>query len=116
VLEPTSESWPLAQKVEGRKKKKFKKNGNCPTGPSVNRRPAGDRWSGSGHPAATATRPRPLVTGSPTTRGRHPRVDTCACGTIHIFLKFFNLKNNNFGSLGDGPGLLGEWVYSTPIF
>jgi hypothetical protein len=27
VLEPTSKSWPLAQKVEGRKEKKFKKMG-----------------------------------------------------------------------------------------
>jgi hypothetical protein len=31
--------------VEGRKKKKFKKNGNCPTGAGVDPRPAGDRWS-----------------------------------------------------------------------
>jgi hypothetical protein len=43
VLEPTNKSWPLAQKVEGRKKKNFKKNGNCPTGPGVDPRPVGDR-------------------------------------------------------------------------
>jgi hypothetical protein len=47
---------------------------------------------------------------------RQPRVDTCAYGTIHISLKFFYLKKRIFGSLGDGPGLLGEWVYNTPIF
>jgi hypothetical protein len=45
VLEPTNKSWPLAQKVEGRKKKHFKKNGNCPKGSGVDPRPAGDRWS-----------------------------------------------------------------------
>jgi hypothetical protein len=44
VLEPTSQSWPLAQKVEGRNKKKFKKNGNCPTGAGVDPRLVGDRW------------------------------------------------------------------------
>jgi hypothetical protein len=31
--------------VEGRKKKNFKKNGNCPIGAGVDPRPAGDRWS-----------------------------------------------------------------------
>jgi hypothetical protein len=52
-------------KVEGRKKKNFKKNGNCPTGADVDPRPVGDR--------------RPAV-------ARRPRVDTCACGTVQIFL------------------------------
>jgi hypothetical protein len=43
VLEPTSKSWPLAQKVESRKKFFFEKNGVSPIGIGVNLRPAGDR-------------------------------------------------------------------------
>jgi hypothetical protein len=31
---------------------------------------------------------------------RRPRVDTCACGTVHIFLKFFYLKKKNFWKFG----------------
>jgi hypothetical protein len=31
---------------------------------------------------------------------RRPRVDTCACGTIQIFLKFFYLKKKNFWKFG----------------
>jgi hypothetical protein len=31
-------------------------------------------------------------------------------------LNFFYLIYFNFGSLGNGPWPLGEWVYSTPIF
>jgi hypothetical protein len=34
--------------MEGRKKKKFNKNGNNPTGPGVDPRLAGDRWSPAG--------------------------------------------------------------------
>jgi hypothetical protein len=40
------------------------------------------------------------------TRGRRPavarrlRVDTCACGTVQIFLKFFYLKKKNFWKFG----------------
>jgi hypothetical protein len=76
VLQPMRKSWPLAQKVEGRKKKKFKKNGNSPTGPDVNPRPAGDCWSlaGSGSPGSR----RPAVrTWSPDRRSsgsRRPEV------------------------------------------
>jgi hypothetical protein len=33
------------QKVEGKKKKKFKKNGNSLTGPSFDQWLAGDYWS-----------------------------------------------------------------------
>jgi hypothetical protein len=33
-----------------------------------------------------------------------------------FFEKNLFLKKRIFGGLGDGPGLLGEWVYSTPIF
>jgi hypothetical protein len=29
-----------------------------------------------------------------------PRVDTCACGTVQIFLKFFYLKKKNFWKFG----------------
>jgi hypothetical protein len=63
VLEPTSKSWPLAQKVEGRKKFFFKRNGNCPKGTSVDPWPTGDRWSSAGGR-------RPLVAGMPETSGR----------------------------------------------
>jgi hypothetical protein len=86
VLEPTSKSWPLVQKVEGRKKKKFKKNGNSLTGAGVDPWLAGDRGS----------TPAPI-------------------GLFQIFLIVFIIKKRIFGSLGNGPGLLREWVYSTPI-
>jgi hypothetical protein len=33
-----------------------------------------------------------------------------------MFLKFFNFLIFFFGSIGNGPGLLEEWVYNTPIF
>jgi hypothetical protein len=77
VLEPTSKSWPLAQKVEGMKKKKFKKNGNSPTSPCVNLRPAGDRWSLAGPRPPTGGR-RPLAAqGRPATSGRPPVAGWC---------------------------------------
>jgi hypothetical protein len=31
---------------------------------------------------------------------RWPRVDTCACGIVQIFLKFFYLKKKNFWKFG----------------
>jgi hypothetical protein len=34
--------------MEGKKKKKFKKNGNNPIGPGINPWPASDRWSPAG--------------------------------------------------------------------
>jgi hypothetical protein len=60
VLEPTSKSWPLAQKVEGRKKKKFKKNGKCPTGAGVDPRPAtsGRRTASNQRSPPTGRRPK----------------------------------------------------------
>jgi hypothetical protein len=81
VLEPTSKSWPLAQKVEGRKKNIFKKNGNCLTSASVDSWLAGDRWSlvGPGPPIA---RRRPTV-------ARRLRVDTCTYQAIPNFFKYF---------------------------
>jgi hypothetical protein len=45
VLEPTSKSWPLAQKEEGRKKKISRKMGTARQGSGVNSRPAADYWS-----------------------------------------------------------------------
>jgi hypothetical protein len=54
VLEPTNKSWPLAQKVEGRKKKNFKKNGNCPKGSGVDPWPAGDQQSPAGRGSTPA--------------------------------------------------------------
>jgi hypothetical protein len=45
------------------------------------------------------------------TAGRHLRLWDSS-----NFFEIFILKKRTFGSLGDGPGLLREWVYSTPIF
>jgi hypothetical protein len=44
--------------------------------------------------------------------GRH----LCLWDSSHFFEIYLFKKKRIFGSLGDGPGLLGEWVYSTPIF
>jgi hypothetical protein len=38
------------------------------------------------------------------------------CRAIPIFLKKIYVFEKKIGSLGNGPRLLGEWVYSTPIF
>jgi hypothetical protein len=75
VLEPTSKSRPLEQKVEGRKKKHFKKNGNCPTGAGVDPRwTAGDQRSGPG--------------GRPPAAGRHLRLwDSSNFFEIFLFKK-----------------------------
>jgi hypothetical protein len=80
--------------VEGRKKKNFNKNGNSPAGP----RPAGDRWSPAS-PGPPATGRRLYLLGCP-----------------NFFEIFLFKKIYIFGSLGNGPGLLEEWVYSAPIF
>jgi hypothetical protein len=45
--------------VEGRKKKKFNKNGNSPTSPGVDPWPAGDRWSPVQVWPTTSDRPPP---------------------------------------------------------
>jgi hypothetical protein len=42
---------------------------------------------------------RPVAGGRPLVAG-WLRVDTCACGTVQSFLKFFYLKNNNFWKFG----------------
>jgi hypothetical protein len=63
--------------VEGRKKKKFKKNGNIPTNPGIDLRPVGDRWSQAGF-------------------GSTP-------GLVELFLfflKFFYLEKKNFWKFG----------------
>jgi hypothetical protein len=78
--------------VEGRKKKKFKKNGNSLTGLGVDPRPVGDRWS-----PAMGRRPR---TGRRPAVARQSRVDTCACQSVHIFLKYFYLKKKNSWKFG----------------
>jgi hypothetical protein len=75
-------------KSGGQGEKKFKKNGYSPTGWGVN----------------------------PRSPARPPRVDASAYRAVPSFLKFFYLKKRIFGSSGNGPVLLGEWVYSTPIF
>jgi hypothetical protein len=59
--------------MEGRKKKKFKKNGNCPTGPGIDRRPA--------------------TSGRPPAAGRHLRLwDSSHFFEIFLFKKFFFWK------------------------
>jgi hypothetical protein len=82
VLEPTNKIWPHVQKIKGRKKKIYKRNG-----------------------ASQAS-----------TRGRQATAGRCLdlLGWFHffeIFLFYFI-----FGSVGNGPELLREWVYSAPIF
>jgi hypothetical protein len=79
------------QKMKCKKKKKFKKNGDSSIGPGVDPRLASDRWSPGGLGPPTVGRPSP-------------------CRVVHIFLNFF------LRILGNGPRLLGEWVYSTPFF
>jgi hypothetical protein len=44
-------------KSGGQEEKKFKKNGNNSTGPGVNPRPAGDRWSPAGNQQSGPSRP-----------------------------------------------------------
>jgi hypothetical protein len=55
--------------------------------------------------------------GLPATSGRLPaagqRLDLW--DYFHFFEIFLFKKKRIFGSLEDGPGLLGEWVYSSPI-
>jgi hypothetical protein len=68
VLEPTSKSWSLPQKVEGRKKK-IQKKGAGWSCPGIDPRPAGDRWLPPGPGPKTGGR-RPLVAGLPVTNGR----------------------------------------------
>jgi hypothetical protein len=86
VLQPMRKSWPIAQKVEGRKKKKFKKNGYSPTGWGINPRLAGDRWS-------------PAGPGPPTSR-RRPQVDASTCRVVPSFLKKNYLKKNKIWKFG----------------
>jgi hypothetical protein len=42
---------------------------------------------------------RPTAGGRPAVT-RRPRIDTCACGTVQIFLKFFYLKKKIFWKFG----------------
>jgi hypothetical protein len=63
--------------MKGRKKKKFKKNRNSPTGAGVNPRSPDRR------------RCQPVV-------ARQPRVNTCACQVVPNFFNFFKFKKNFF--------------------
>jgi hypothetical protein len=67
------------QKVEGRKKKKFNKNGNNPTGPGVDPRPASDH--------RLVAQDRPATSGRPPATGR--RLDLSGCPN---FFEFFFFK------------------------
>jgi hypothetical protein len=91
VVQPMRKSWPLAQKVEGRKKKKFKKNGNSLTSLGVNPRPAGDHWSPGSRRSKAGRRP---------TVARQPRVDAWTCPAVPNFLNFFYFKKMNFWKFG----------------
>jgi hypothetical protein len=88
VLEPTSKIWPLAQKVEGRRKK-FIKKGGCLAYPGVDLQPAGDHWS-------------------PASPGRGH--------TTPFFLNFFILKLLFFGSLGEWARAFGRKSVQHPHF
>jgi hypothetical protein len=89
VLEPTSKSWPLVEGME-KKWRAWKKNSKKKDSLPLSRHhPRASRW--------------PAV-------ARQLWVDTWTGPDYPFFLNFF------FGSLGNGPGLLGEWVYNNPIF
>jgi hypothetical protein len=68
VLEPSSKSWLLAQKVEVKRKKKKEKKGLSTPCPGVDLWPATDCWSSAGL-GATTWDWRPLVAGQPATSG-----------------------------------------------
>jgi hypothetical protein len=101
--------------VEGRKKKKFNKNGSSPAGPGVDPRLVGDRWSLAGPGPPTCGR-RLLVAGMPTTSGRD-LVDACTYWAVPIFLKFFNLKKNEFLEVWEmGQGFWKNGCTAPPFF
>jgi hypothetical protein len=131
---------PTCTKSGGWEEKKFKKNGNCPTGPGADLRlvasprpPTGGRqplvgaWSHGHDWAPTVGRRHRGNQRSPPT-GRRPkasrrlvvarrlRVDTCTYGTIHIFLKFFNLKKKNFWKFGRWAWAFGRMGVQHPHF
>jgi hypothetical protein len=69
----------------------------------------------SGRPLVTSRTSHP-ATGQRPAVARQPRVSLTVCGTPN-FLQFFNyFFDFCFGSVENGPRLLGEWVYNTPIF
>jgi hypothetical protein len=47
---------------------------------------------------------------------RRPRVNTCTCGIVHIFLKFFNLKEMNFWKFGRWARAFGRMGVQHPHF
>jgi hypothetical protein len=132
--------------VEGRKKKKFNKNGNSPAGPGVDPWPAGDRWSPAS-PRPPTCRRRLLVAELPATSGRdlvarprpgsdrwsppagrqpragqrpavacRPRVDAWTCWAIPIFLKFFYFLKMNFWKFGKWAKAFGRMGVQRPHF
>jgi hypothetical protein len=87
------------------------------------RRPAVGAWSPGSDRAPTAgcrqfgarksvAQIRPATSGRPLAAGRHLRL----WGSSNFFEIFLFKKKRIFGSLGDGPGLLREWVNNTSIF
>jgi hypothetical protein len=104
VLQPMRKSWPLAQKVEGRKKKNFNKNRNSPTGPSVDLRPAGNLWSPAQGQLATS--------GRPPAAGRH--LDLLDCP--NFFEIFLFLKNEFLEVREMGQGFWKNGCTAPPFF
>jgi hypothetical protein len=80
-------------KIGGQEEKKFKKKGTELDGSCIDLQPAGDQRSSAGQGWTLDL------------SGFVP--------SFEIFEIFFEIF---FGSLGNGPRLLGEWLYSTPIF
>jgi hypothetical protein len=92
------------QKRGGRKKKKFKKNGNNPTGPGVDPRPVGDCWS--------AAQVRPVTSGRPPAAGRHLRLSGCP-----NFSEIFLFKKNEFLEVWEmGQGFWENGCTAPPFF
>jgi hypothetical protein len=79
--------------VESRKKKNFNKNGNSPASPGVDPR---------------------LALGRQLAVARRPRVDTCACQAVPIFLKFFYFKKMNFWKFGKWARAFGRMGVQHP--
>jgi hypothetical protein len=94
---------------------------------TTSRRAAGDQRLEPGRPVMTG--PRQLVAGIPATSGHRltvggprsvgdqwsPAGRGSTPAPVRLFQIFLIKKRRIFGSLGNGLGLLREWVYNTPI-
>jgi hypothetical protein len=118
VLEPTSKSWPHAQKVEGMRKKNFKKREQSPIGQAstcgrlvVASRPAVEAWGRWPQVNSARASQRPMV-------ACRPRVDAWPvrpCSFFLNFLNFFEISFWKFGRMGvHDPPTLGSVKCSIP--